>query len=760
MLKKRFIKRFASLLMLACLVAITLMQTSAFAIGGTVVINNSEDLMKAIQDQQPGQTWTINQGDYDLKPNSSINIGNQTGWFFPIVKEGITINGVGNPVITTSTPIKNGNWATQDFIAVKADNVSINGVTIKPQVETNKAIEVIDAKNFTLKNSTILAREESKEPGFSGSIFFTSTDNSLSYDVGNSILENVVTHGPIKTLGVRNGHVLLKNTTLDLTVNSYMSRYATFPMFGVSSSDPNPTVYNAYTVDNFKVKVDSTAIDLNNQVLKLVPAGTNIYFEPGRYTQELSVSKSLNLFGLKDANGNKPELFGINVIGQQPIDGFVIDGFKFYGAGNDINADVNASTVYIQNAKNVTISNNGFAATVDNIKKHSAITTGDDLFGIVTGTVENLIIKNNQFTGYYCANYNNPGSKNISFKDNTVTNGNSRVAFVGIDGVTVTGNTFDHTNGVSIEPNWDANATPCTNVVITNNKFLSQSTKSPFAVRNGNSTGKPGYAVALDLSKNYWGVKPDFSKLIIGNAKVYPYFVNESMTTLYADIPTVTGVTNNTTYTTDVVISFENGTASLDGNVFVSGSKVTANGTHTLVVTNKSGKVATIVFTIKKQLSVVIDGKSVELTPANVPTVALAKTKPSVKFIQATLMKFGFGILVNDGINGPKTKAVIKAFQKSVGLKVDGIYGPATRNALIKKVTGGTVTPAPSPSTINNSSDVQKILNKLGYGPLAVDGKIGPKTTAVIKAFQKAYRLVVDGIVGPKTKAALLAAIN
>jgi peptidoglycan hydrolase-like protein with peptidoglycan-binding domain len=55
-------------------------------------------------------------------------------------------------------------------------------------------------------------------------------------------------------------------------------------------------------------------------------------------------------------------------------------------------------------------------------------------------------------------------------------------------------------------------------------------------------------------------------------------------------------------------------------------------------------------------------------------------------------------------------------------------------------------------------ADAQDALNKLGYGPLAVDGVIGPKTRAAIGAFQRANPpLVVDGIVGPMTKSVLLA---
>ncbi|MHB2027570.1 MAG: peptidoglycan-binding domain-containing protein [Acidimicrobiales bacterium] len=53
--------------------------------------------------------------------------------------------------------------------------------------------------------------------------------------------------------------------------------------------------------------------------------------------------------------------------------------------------------------------------------------------------------------------------------------------------------------------------------------------------------------------------------------------------------------------------------------------------------------------------------------------------------------------------------------------------------------------------------DVQTALNVLGYAspPLAVDGVIGPLTTAAVKAFQAHVGITVDGVVGPVTLQAL-----
>jgi len=56
---------------------------------------------------------------------------------------------------------------------------------------------------------------------------------------------------------------------------------------------------------------------------------------------------------------------------------------------------------------------------------------------------------------------------------------------------------------------------------------------------------------------------------------------------------------------------------------------------------------------------------------------------------------------------------------------------------------------------ISTIADIQAALNQLGYGPLAVDGILGPLTENAIMAFQADYGLLVDGIPGIATKAKL-----
>ncbi|RXZ82083.1 hypothetical protein EBB07_12190 [Paenibacillaceae bacterium] len=62
--------------------------------------------------------------------------------------------------------------------------------------------------------------------------------------------------------------------------------------------------------------------------------------------------------------------------------------------------------------------------------------------------------------------------------------------------------------------------------------------------------------------------------------------------------PVVTGVTNGGLYNTNRSVSFNKGTATLNGAAFTSGMQVALDGMYTLVVTDAAGNVTTVSFTI------------------------------------------------------------------------------------------------------------------------------------------------------------------
>ena len=60
-----------------------------------------------------------------------------------------------------------------------------------------------------------------------------------------------------------------------------------------------------------------------------------------------------------------------------------------------------------------------------------------------------------------------------------------------------------------------------------------------------------------------------------------------------------------------------------------------------------------------------------------------------------------------------------------------------------------------SPEAKKTNMDGQRALEKLGYGPLTIDGVVGPGTKRAIEAFETSNRLPVTGEFGPKTMKAL-----
>ena len=158
---------------------------------------------------------------------------------------------------------------------------------------------------------------------------------------------------------------------------------------------------------------------------------------------------------------------------------------------------------------------------------------------------------------------------------------------------------------------------------------------------------------------------------------------------------------------------------------------------------------------------------------ANMPLVKTGSRGEGVKTLQSMLNALGYNCGAVDGIFGSKTQAAVIAFQKAMGIGVDGIVGPETWGKL--SGTGMiTVTTAPTAAnsavnltissnmpliTKGSSGDAVKALqtrlNALGYDCGAVDGIFGDKTLAAVKAYQTAMGLGVDGMVGSQTWGAL-----
>jgi len=73
--------------------------------------------------------------------------------------------------------------------------------------------------------------------------------------------------------------------------------------------------------------------------------------------------------------------------------------------------------------------------------------------------------------------------------------------------------------------------------------------------------------------------------------------------------PSVTGVTYGQTYTSSPVITFNEGSATLDSKPFISGTPVTVEGAHVLVVTDPAGNIITIPFSVYFPRTVTFDSQ-------------------------------------------------------------------------------------------------------------------------------------------------------
>jgi peptidoglycan hydrolase-like protein with peptidoglycan-binding domain len=146
--------------------------------------------------------------------------------------------------------------------------------------------------------------------------------------------------------------------------------------------------------------------------------------------------------------------------------------------------------------------------------------------------------------------------------------------------------------------------------------------------------------------------------------------------------------------------------------------------------------------------------------------LTLGSRGSAVTLLQKDLSGLGFYSNSIDGWFGPKTYDAVISFQKSQGLKRDGVVGPITKAALNKALAKASDYGNQDLALGSRGSAVsllQKDLSRLGFYSNSIDGWFGPKTHDAVVSFQKSQGLKTDGVVGPISRAALnkaLAGIN
>lgn len=247
MKKKKWL---SALLAVAMVVSMAPAAVFAAGEGETVEIDTVDELSDAIRDQKANQKWIIHDGEYvleadDLAKYADWSDPGQGNWYFPIHEDGIEIVGEGNVTITSNVESKNGVWASQDFVSVWSDGVTIDNIDILSKKEQNKAIEIM-GKDFTLKNSTMLKVDENG----SGSIIFNSLDNG---DIGTATIENVTLYSWISTNYSKTGTLNTTDVIIDFTENFYAGYKHETSGYGWC-----PGIFN----NNSQVTVNNTGLEI------------------------------------------------------------------------------------------------------------------------------------------------------------------------------------------------------------------------------------------------------------------------------------------------------------------------------------------------------------------------------------------------------------------------------------------------------------------------------------------------------------------
>jgi peptidoglycan hydrolase-like protein with peptidoglycan-binding domain len=139
--------------------------------------------------------------------------------------------------------------------------------------------------------------------------------------------------------------------------------------------------------------------------------------------------------------------------------------------------------------------------------------------------------------------------------------------------------------------------------------------------------------------------------------------------------------------------------------------------------------------------------------PPRPETASIRAKAGLVLDIQRALAERGYYDGEVDGLPGPRTQQAIREFETAQGLKVTGETSEAllarVLNARARGDVTGSIAPAePRPST--RVLAVQRVLARLGYGPVKLSGLPDPATRDAIERFERDRGLGKTGEIGDK----------
>lgn len=274
--KGKLLAAFVVLAMVVCAFAATLpASVDADAVTDIQVYDNAEDteptittLADAISNQKAGQIWVLSAGTYTVDANMTLSSENapgitpsayQPGWTFPIFVDNLTIRGVEGTIITTDDSEPNGAWATQNFITVFSNGVSIENLTIIGKETANKDIEVLGT-GFSISNVTIGSNDRSA----GGSLYFNGTVTDANVEgvtIYNSWISTAsVTEGTTVTLN----DVTIDNSTIDASRS--VAPYGPISTNGAYNATNVDVILNNWTFEDEYSVASGVTMTINGDV--------------------------------------------------------------------------------------------------------------------------------------------------------------------------------------------------------------------------------------------------------------------------------------------------------------------------------------------------------------------------------------------------------------------------------------------------------------------------------------------------------------
>lgn len=230
------------------------------------IVSNATELRAALKSQKAGEAIALKSGTYNIDRDETTQYEGQTGFYFLLNVNNLTLKGIGNVLIKSTVESQNGAWASQNFVTVAGDGITIDGIKFQCKKEPNKVVEIL-GKNTTIKNVSVEPMDTTK---FAGSIY-------LSTKEGNTTLENVsLKYGRVTTSNASNSTLTLKNVTIDFA-GAYLD------------DDTKESTYWGF--DNSRSKITVTATNSKVIVSKAFKDSTNYATFTAQLPQGLTVEE-------------------------------------------------------------------------------------------------------------------------------------------------------------------------------------------------------------------------------------------------------------------------------------------------------------------------------------------------------------------------------------------------------------------------------------------------------------------------------------